>query len=391
MKSNEELLAAAFERSELVIKEKSAVRKRIAASASAFMAVAAITTAVFVSGGADRSGDMTPPAKETVSASAAENAARITGSSAAERAFVTSENSEQQHAESFAVGADSALASAAVSSKESALRSENASSRAAVSEKGDRQAPSENTALRDGSAAGSGGGSHETRSLAEATSDIDPAVDRSRIPDVSKVAVSMNTASVAPNGSAQSEAFDPNKPDAPVDTEVWYDPDVFYDAGGDEKGYDDASQLIDDAQAVIVGTVESIAFEAPPSDEDPMAKTVTPDGWRMGTIYTVYTVKTEKVYKGELSSEQSVKIYSFGGIRDNMVSEQLAALGGDRMIPIADRLDAQPGGRYIFILADRTHYVPVNAGQSIYAADDMAFASLYGDITTEAVYNALER
>lgn len=253
-----------------------------------------------------------------------------------------------------------------------------------ISSGGDERALSRNEA--DHSDSGNSKAMSETHSLAEATSDIDPSVDRSRIPDVSKIAVSQDSDSSTAGGSLQSEAYNPGTPD---DTDVWYDPDVFYDANSDEKGYDSASQLIEDSQVIIVGTVESIDFEAPPANEDPMAKTVTPDGWRMGTIFTVYTVKIEEVYKGDISSEQYIRIYSFGGIRDQMVGEQLSALGGDRMIPIVDRIDAQTGSRYIFMLAERAHYVPVNAGQSIYAADDGSFTSLYGEIKSEDVYNAL--
>lgn len=51
MRNNDELLSAAFERSELVVKEKNTLRRRAAVCASVFTVATAITTAFFVSGG----------------------------------------------------------------------------------------------------------------------------------------------------------------------------------------------------------------------------------------------------------------------------------------------------------------------------------------------------
>ena len=51
MRNNDELLSAAFEKSELVMKEKSAFRRRAAACVSIIAVVTAITTVVFVGRG----------------------------------------------------------------------------------------------------------------------------------------------------------------------------------------------------------------------------------------------------------------------------------------------------------------------------------------------------
>ena len=51
MRNNDELLSAAFERSELVIKERNAFRRRAAACVSVIAVVTAITTGVFVGRG----------------------------------------------------------------------------------------------------------------------------------------------------------------------------------------------------------------------------------------------------------------------------------------------------------------------------------------------------
>lgn len=384
MKNNEELLSAAFERSELIFKKKSALRKKIVAYVSTFVAIIAITTTFFISRGTNYNSNKTFLSEDVISTGAVENENSIIESSTFEDSNPNiCKNNESHLAEETITDEDSSLMIEILSSNGNVNQSESTSFEFEFYEKEDKDNSSENTTTAVDNETNNLDVSSKTHSLAEATSDIDPSVDRSYIPDVSKIVVSLDDTSNTSSGLLQSEAYDPGNH---IDTDVWYDPDVFYTANRDEKEFDDATQLINDSQTIIIGTVKSISFEAPPTNEDPMAENVTSDGWRMGTIWTVYTVKIEEVHKGDISSEQDIKIYSFGGIRDQMVGEQLAALGGDRMIPIVDRIDAQIGSRYIFMLTETTHYIPVNSGQSIYLADDMLFTSLYGDISTADIY-----
>ena len=399
MRNNDELLSAAFERSELILKRKSALRRKTAACVSVFAIAAAITTAVFVSGGFDRITAGKPIFSNNIDVEIKENdnskTAGLTSgfsdneSSKAESSTAVSEYASSRNTSNESSKAENSTAVSEYASSRNTSSAGNNNSKKTETSSGEN---SRNTSEEQSSAADNESSnmwvSSRTYSTADASSDIDPSVDRSQIPEVSKIAESQNDVSSTPSGSAQSDPYDP---DTATDTEVWYDPDVFYDADNDEKGYDSVTRLIDDSQAVVIGTVESIGFEAPPIGEDPMAEFTTPDGWRMGTLFTVYTVKTEEICKGDINSEEYIKIYSFGGIRDRMVDEQLTALGGDRMIPVVDRIDAQADKRYIFILTEKMHYVPVNAGQSIYYADDMSFTSLYGNIKTEDIYNELAK
>lgn len=135
--------------------------------------------------------------------------------------------------------------------------------------------------------------------------------------------------------------------------------------------YDSESDLVRSADLIFQGTVTNVEYKMmdaktgqPPADESDMNELE-----KIPYAYTIYTVKADRVYKGNLDSKQIAIAYPGGTFGDTAyVVRQLA----DTEEEERETPEISEGKEYIFLTRKEETFYPelLNPIQSVYSKDD---------------------
>ncbi|MDE6420088.1 MAG: hypothetical protein K2K87_06135 [Lachnospiraceae bacterium] len=117
--------------------------------------------------------------------------------------------------------------------------------------------------------------------------------------------------------------------------------------------YDTAQELVDEADLVFSGTIESVSYEMLDVRAESEKDSVADLDQSYSIPYTIYKVKVDSIYKGS-SEESYISIKCPGGEADEYIVEGAAAL--------------QEGERYLLLIKifENTYPSLLNAEQSAY-------------------------
>ena len=119
--------------------------------------------------------------------------------------------------------------------------------------------------------------------------------------------------------------------------------------------YNTAQELVDEADLVFSGTIESISYEMLDVRAESEKDSVADLDQSYGIPYTIYKVKVDSIYKGS-SEERYISIKCLGGEAD------------DNQYIVEGAVTLQEGERYLLLIKifENTYPSLMNAAQSAY-------------------------
>lgn len=155
--------------------------------------------------------------------------------------------------------------------------------------------------------------------------------------------------------------------------------------------YQDAHELVDHADMVLIGRVKSIEFQVLDLTNALPISEETPDHAK--ELYTIYHMDVLTTYQGNVTNEISVRV--MGGMVGYETDQQLAmmedhhAFNRERGIPIWDqysKVQCEVGKTYLFVLSQFETGLPtiVNLEQSVYDLEEPTRKNTIGE--NSAVY-----
>ncbi len=402
MKTNEEVVAAVFEKSKIVVQKRKEQRKKIISASSTLGAVIIITVVAFI-GKSLFIKDIVPPVSSVTSvisdsSSSSSDLTDTDSNPVSDTEISVSKSENTSHQSESEKSTDSQTAS---SQKESSSKAEEKSSKKEVSSSNNKTSSlssgqnhvtttiTTHEAHEDGSDSASSKTmsskttsskitsskttSSKTTSSKTTSSQPDSNIDSDYSHTNSETIITTDSETTSDIDSPTSDIDVPNRPDNPInDTdEETVDSDSsdaksFYNVFYENSDYkNNATDLVTSADRVIIGYVQNIDFISMDSGYEFLKNYIIgPDIDQdenrenpYGDVVAVYTISIEQELtpssNQEVPSNEQITVFAYGGSRNTHYFEQSWAVGNAEMIPVVENMnEIFENNSYIFLISE---------------------------------------